>query len=129
MDDTDLLTLSACDTGMTGSASNGREIDGLGTTAQLKGAKSVISSLWEVNDESTGRLMSGFYKKWSEGGGKVTNVEALRDAQLSLLKGEIKPNGTIGERSNAAAMPGDSTGSDYAHPYFWAPFVLMGNWK
>jgi CHAT domain-containing protein len=114
MDDTDLLTLSACDTGMTGSASNGREIDGLGTTAQLKGAKSVISSLWEVNDESTGRLMSDFYKKWAEGGGKLTKVEALRDAQLSLLKGRIKPNGT---------------GFDYTHPYFWAPFVLMGNWR
>lgn len=47
---TDLLTLSACETGMSGSASNGREVDGLGTTAQLKGARAVISTLWSVND-------------------------------------------------------------------------------
>ena len=53
---TDLLTLSACETGMSGNAGNGREVDGLGTTAQLKGAKAVISSLWEVNDASTGRI-------------------------------------------------------------------------
>jgi CHAT domain-containing protein len=47
LDDTDLLTLSACETGMSGNAGNGREVDGLGTTAQLKGARAVISSLWD----------------------------------------------------------------------------------
>ena len=82
---TDLLTLSACETGMSGSASNGREVDGLGTTAQLKGAKAVISSLWEVDDASTGELMADFYKRWADGKGKVTKVEALRQAQLDLL--------------------------------------------
>jgi CHAT domain-containing protein len=114
LDDIDLLTLSACDTGLTGVASNGREVDGLGTTAQLKGARAVLSSLWEVNDESTGKLMADFYRRWSEGGGKIAKVEALRDAQLSLLTGRVRPK----ERSG-----------DYSHPYFWAPFVLMGNWR
>ena len=88
---TDLLTLSACETGMSGSASNGREVDGLGTTAQLKGAKAVISSLWSVNDASTGELMGDFYKRWAEGGGKVTKAEALRKAQLDLLLKQVKP--------------------------------------
>jgi CHAT domain-containing protein len=114
LDDIDLLTLSACDTGMSGVASNGREVDGLGTTAQLKGAKAVLSSLWEVNDESTGMLMAAFYKRWSEGSGKIAKVQALRDAQLSLLTGAIKPKEGNG---------------DYSHPYYWAPFVLMGNWR
>jgi CHAT domain-containing protein/predicted negative regulator of RcsB-dependent stress response len=67
---TDLLTLSACETGMSGNAGNGREVDGLGTTAQLKGAKAVISSLWSVNDASTGQLMGDFYKRWAEGAGQ-----------------------------------------------------------
>ena len=46
---TDLLTLSACETGVSSYANNGREIDGLATTAQLKGAKAVLSTLWPVN--------------------------------------------------------------------------------
>jgi CHAT domain-containing protein len=110
--DTELLTLSACQTGIGGVASNGREVDGLGTTAQKKGAKAVISTLWDVADESTGELMADFYRRWAEGGGKVEKVEALRQAQLDLLLGT-----------------GRKGGSQFANPYYWAPFVLMGNWK
>jgi CHAT domain-containing protein/tetratricopeptide (TPR) repeat protein len=127
---TDLLTLSACETGMSGSASNGREVDGLGMTAQLKGAKAVISSLWSVNDSSTGELMGDFYKRWSEGAGRVTKAEALRTAQLDLLHGEVKPKagrsgrGLAAENASAPDAP-----SGYGHPYYWAPFVLMGNWR
>lgn len=117
LNDTDLLTLSACETGVGGSAGNGREVDGLATTAQLKGAKAVISSLWDVNDASTGELMADFYKRWAEGGGKVMKVDALREAQLDLLNGRVKPDSD----PNAPAS--------YAHPYYWAPFVLMGNWR
>jgi CHAT domain-containing protein/Tfp pilus assembly protein PilF len=126
---TDLLTLSACETGMSGNAGNGREVDGLGTTAQLKGAKAVISSLWEVNDASTSELMADFYKRWAEGVGNVTKVEALRDAQLDLLLGRVKPaaggngRGFVREEREPQAPAG------YAHPYYWAPFVLMGNWR
>ena len=131
LDDTQLLTLSACETGMSGTGSNGREIDGLGTTAQLKGAKAVISSLWEVNDASTGVLMADFYKRWVGGAGKVTKAEALREAQLDLLRdktaGKASADGrgfvTEGANTARAGAPG------YAHPYYWAPFVLMGNWK
>jgi CHAT domain-containing protein len=90
LDDTELLTLSACETGMGGDASNGREVDGLGTTAQLKGARAVISSLWEVNDSSTGELMADFYKRWVSGAGNVEKVEALRQAQLDLLLGKTR---------------------------------------
>jgi CHAT domain-containing protein len=126
---TDLLTLSACETGMSGSAGNGREVDGLGTTAQLKGAKAVISSLWSVNDASTGHLMGDFYKRWADGGGKVTKVEALRKAQLDLLLGQVKPSGSGTGRGFAAENTTAGAASSYAHPYYWAPFVLMGNWR
>jgi CHAT domain-containing protein len=61
--------------------------------------------------------------------GKVTKVEALRKAQLDLLLGQVKPNaaatgrGFVAERTNVDAPSG------YAHPFYWAPFVLMGNWR
>jgi CHAT domain-containing protein len=64
--------------------------------------------------------MSDFYKRWVEGGGKVTKAEALRQAQLDLLTGK------------AVAKPGSSNpnaATSYAQPYYWAPFVLMGNWQ
>jgi CHAT domain-containing protein len=126
---TDLLTLSACETGMSGSASNGREVDGLGTMAQLKGARAVISSLWSVNDASTGQLMGDFYKRWVDGAGKVTKVEALREAQLDLLLGRVTAAAGADGRGFARAKTGREAPKGYAHPYYWAPFVLMGNWR
>jgi CHAT domain-containing protein len=126
---TDLLTLSACETGMSGSASNGREVDGLGTTAQLKGAKAVISSLWAVDDASTGKLMGDFYKRWTDGAEKVTKVEALRQAQLDLLFGKAGARGDGSNRGFGKNKPEGSVPAGYAHPYYWAPFVLMGNWR
>jgi CHAT domain-containing protein len=129
LDDTVLLTLSACETGMGGDASNGREVDGLGTTAQLKGARAVISSLWEVNDSSTGELMADFYKRWVSGAGNVEKVEALRQAQLDLLLGKTKPKVGSEDRGFEADAPAGDLPHGYAHPYYWAPFVLMGNWK
>jgi CHAT domain-containing protein/Tfp pilus assembly protein PilF len=131
---TDLLTLSACETGM-GSikTGNGEEVDGLGEVAQKdKRARAVISSLWEVNDASTGALMADFYKRWADGRGKVMKVEALRQAQLDLLEGRVTPKSSTSGRGftvggdEPAAQPG-SIG--YAHPYYWAPFVLTGNWR
>ena len=124
---TDLLTLSACETGMSGNASNGREVDGLGTTAQLKGAKAVISSLWEVNDASTGELMADFYQRWAGSAGKMEKVEALRQAQLDLLLGKVKPG--PGERGRGVDFDTPEAPASFAHPYYWAPFVLMGNWQ
>jgi CHAT domain-containing protein len=128
--DTELLTLSACETGVSSLASNGREVDGLATTAQLKGAKAVLSSLWPVNDSSTGELMADFYRRWAGGGGKVTKAEALRQAQLDLLQGKstsasgTSSRGFISEDSNKSPSP-----SGFSHPFYWAPFILMGNWR
>ena len=128
--DTELLTLSACETGVSSLASNGREVDGLATTAQLKGAKAVLSSLWPVNDSSTGALMADFYRRWAGGGGRVSKVEALRQAQLDLLLNKSATTSAANDRgivSEDATEHPSSTG--FSHPFYWAPFVLMGNWR
>ncbi len=57
----ELLTLSGCRTAMATNDSDGRKIDGLGITAQRKGAKAVVATLWPVDDASTGLLMATFY--------------------------------------------------------------------
>jgi CHAT domain-containing protein len=114
---------------MSSNASDGKEVDGLGMTAEYKGAKAVISSLWSVNDASTGLLMGDFYKRWAEGAGKVTKVEALRQAQLDLLLGKTKAQGNGNDRGFGGAKPQPAAPAGYSHPYYWAPFVLMGNWK
>jgi CHAT domain-containing protein len=114
---------------MSGDAANGREVDGLGMTAQYKGAKAVISSLWSVNDASTGQLMSDFYKRWASGAGSVSKVEALRQAQLDLLQGKINGNGSASGRGFEVVESAAPAQAGFAHPYYWAPFVLMGNWQ
>ncbi len=102
---TELLTLSACSTAKGDAKKDGQEMDSLGMIAQQKDAGAVLATLWDVNDASTSQLMSDFYSRWlahpAEG-----KVESLRQAQLALVQ---KPN--------------------YAHPFFWAPFVLIGNFQ
>jgi CHAT domain-containing protein len=117
---TELLTLSACDTAMSGER-NGREIDGLGEVAQRKGAKAVVASLWSVSDRSTGALMRKFYETWTANPG-MPKAEALRQAQVALLHGDVKPEGA--PAAGAAAAP-----DSFTHPYYWAPFILIGNWR
>lgn len=112
--DTELLTLSACNTAVNGAAGDGREVDGLGILAQQKGAHAVIASLWGVYDPSTGILMQEFYKLWTTHP-DMTKGEALREAQVELLRGQFATNG--------------SSRNPYTHPFYWAPFVLIGNWR
>jgi CHAT domain-containing protein len=120
-----LLTLSACNTGM----GDGVEVEGFGALAQRQGAKAVIASLWPVADESTSRLMQEFYRI-RKSSPEITKLEALRRAQLELSRGAAKiAPGTEGNRGVrlGKATPSDSEGL-YQHPYYWAPFFLMGNW-
>jgi len=126
---TSLLTLSACDTGVD-TASNGVEVDGLASVAQRQGAEAVISSLWEVNDTSTGALMADFYKRWADGHGKVMKVEALRQAQLDLLSGRTTSESNGAGRGFDVVPETQSPSTPrFTHPYYWAPFVLTGNWR
>lgn len=117
---TELLTLSACETGVGGAQQDGHEVDGLGTMAQLKGAQAVMASLWEVDDASTADLMGEFYRRWVDGAGKVEKAEALRQAQLKMLHDGFTPKPDP-DNPNAP--------TSFTHPHYWAPFILMGNWK
>lgn len=113
----DLLTLSACNTALSaGQDAQGREVDGLAHIAWRQGAASVLASLWPVADEATARLMAHFYSLLE--GKKLGKAEALRQAQMEMLRtqADIKAEGKQG------------FAEDSAHPFFWAAFVLMGNW-
>jgi CHAT domain-containing protein len=127
----ELLTLSGCQTAEGSNDSDGREIDGLGTMAQRKGAKAVLATLWAVDDESVGLLMTTFYKLWVTSPG-ITKAAALQQAQLALLRGTgdpaDMPHGSLAASSSASA-PNPLTALKYANPYYWAPFILIGNWK
>ena len=133
---TELLTLSACETAM-GSNGTGSEIEGFGAIAMEEGAKSVIATLWSVADISTSLLMREFYRLRVEK--KLPKVEALREAQLALLTGTIEDPAaaTEGERGAVDLRKKESRPvtfqidpeKPYAHPYYWAPFIMMGNWK
>lgn len=106
----DLLTLSACQTAVAVQNGDGREIDGLGGVAQEQGADAVMASLWSVDDQSTATLMEDFYKLWTDPAAKLSKAEALRKTQVKMIGG-------------------GNPGAQYSDPYYWAPFILMGNWK
>lgn len=128
----DLLVLSACETAIGGDA-DGSEFEGFALLAQLKGAGAVLATLWSVDDTSTSVLMGEFYRlhkahpQWSK-------LEALRQAQLAMLSGKLtgtyKPVGTpLPKLSGRDPARWPSNAPKYSHPFYWAPFVLTGNWK
>jgi CHAT domain-containing protein len=129
---THLLTLSACSTAKGDAAKDGLEMDSLGMIAQEKDAEAVLASLWDVSDASTSQLMSDFYARWVKdpADGKA---EALRQAQLALLRGGAAGAQSKTERGFAVA---DESGQEqgaraegFSHPFYWAPFVLIGNFQ
>jgi len=95
----ELLILSACQT----AAGDKRAALGLAGVAVRSGARSTLATLWAVEDQSTAQVMNQFYAAIARG--QVTKAEALRQAQIAL---QNQP--------------------DFSHPYYWAPFVLIGNW-
>jgi CHAT domain-containing protein len=127
---TRLLTLSACSTAKDYKTRDGTEMDSLGMIAQQKDAEAVLATLWDVNDASTSRLMSDFYSRWlkNPADGKA---EALRQAQLALLKGTSASADGRSQRGFEAVGGPAPTGTQagYSHPFYWAPFVLIGNYQ
>lgn len=127
---TRLLTLSACSTAKDYKSRNGFEMDGLGMVAQQKDAEAVLATLWDVNDLSTSRIMSSFYDRWIRNPAQG-KAEALRQAQLAFLQG---PAETAGGNADRGFKPVDQSSVKtsrlgYTHPYYWAPFVLIGNYQ
>lgn len=95
----ELLILSACET----ATGDERAALGLAGVAVRAGARSTMASLWKVSDEATAELMRRFYQEFKDE--SATKAEALQRAQLELLRSDR-----------------------YYDPYFWAAFVLVGNW-
>lgn len=112
--DADLVTLSACDTAL-GKESGGEGLVGLARAFQYAGARSIVASLWSVSDESTAELMKHFYGYLRAG---KTKDEALRLAQIDMVRlaGGVSDKKTTG-------------GPSAAHPFHWAAFELIGDWK
>ncbi|WP_119272733.1 CHAT domain-containing tetratricopeptide repeat protein [Taklimakanibacter deserti] len=123
---TDLITLSACETALGGGA-EGEEIESFGMLAQAKGASAVLSTLWQIADDSTAVLMTDFYDGLIKQG--LDKARALRIAQLELIRGKAEP--TL-QASRAMTVIDDASGETAAvptaHPYYWSAFILMGNW-
>ena len=135
----DLLTLSACQTALGGgTAADGREVEGFGALAQNEGAAAVMATLWSVADGSTGLFMREFYRRRQES--HLSKAGAMREVQLAFLSGELRPDTAPAALRGAmrAALAGDPgpkvapfvppPGAPFAHPFYWAPFLLMGNW-
>ncbi|MBI9067433.1 MAG: CHAT domain-containing protein [Salinivirgaceae bacterium] len=99
----DLVVLSACETGL-GQIKTGEGVMGLTRALLFAGADNIMVSLWKVSDESTGQLMVDFYTKMlKDKKNKKSYSQLLRKAKLEMING-----GT------------------YSHPYYWSPFVLIG---
>ncbi len=131
----ELLTLSACDTATSSSDATGKEVEGFAVLAQRQGAQAVIASLWPVADRTTRLLMEAFYRGREQQ--RLTKGEALRQAQTKLLRGELTRQSAsellVQRQAHATGTkpttPTAQGKRPYAHPYYWAPFVLIGNWK
>jgi CHAT domain-containing protein/tetratricopeptide (TPR) repeat protein len=95
--DARIVVLSACNTAG-GELSQGDELVGISRAFMYAGASVVVASLWRVSDKSTAQLMKYFYEGLKKG---EPEGQAMRNAQLTLMK-------------------------DYPHPYYWAPFVVIG---
>jgi CHAT domain-containing protein len=129
-----LVVLSGCDTAL-GKLSTGDELVGLTRAFIYAGTPSVVASLWSVDDSSTAQLMASFYRNLKT----MSKAEALRQAQLELIRGEGRSDliakrgvggiGKLGETPEGQSPSEDPISVSTSHPYFWAPFILVGDGK
>jgi CHAT domain-containing protein/tetratricopeptide (TPR) repeat protein/WD40 repeat protein len=108
------VVLSACDSGL-GKLVAGEGLVTLSRAFMYAGVPTTITSLWQVADVSTPRLMDAFYQNLQHPG--TSRAEALRQAKLTLFA----------EDAYQTTEGGESI--DFYHPYFWASFILLGDWR
>jgi CHAT domain-containing protein len=105
----DFLALSACETALPSPSANGAEIDSLAEVAQDAGAPAVLASLWSVSDDSTAQLMIEFYNA-------KTNRDMSKDGALQAAQLKLIADARSGRRP-----------AKWAQPFYWAPFILLGD--
>lgn len=119
-----LVSLSACETAL-GELSQGDELVGLSRAFIYAGAPAVLVSLWKVEDSSTAFLMTRFHQYIASG---KTAGEALSLAQRELIRRDLRPEGVVALSSpDFTAIRSSLDVSTLDNPFFWAPFVLVGN--
>ena len=121
----ELIVLSACETAVGDvPLGDGKEILGFGYRMQEAGADAAIASLWSVDDGGAQLLMDAFYEALSRGG--LSKAAALQQAQIALIRaGKVQNRG--GFEALLAESGLDIDPEDLSHPYYWAPFILIGN--
>jgi filamentous hemagglutinin family protein len=121
----ELLVLSACSTAL-----GDRDAElGFGGLAVQAGVKTAVATLWAVNDVATTALIARFYRELQSA---PIKAEALRHAQIAMIKGQISIDGNqiLGAKATPILLPEDaSTTRDrvLSHPYYWAPFTMIGS--
>jgi CHAT domain-containing protein/tetratricopeptide (TPR) repeat protein len=131
--DVELVTLSACETGL-GKTASGEGVLGLQRAFQIAGARNVVASLWKVDDQGTAALMRLFYYKlWAE---KKSPAIALREAQLAILRNPDQTEmlattrGPVFEKMvKLTDRQPRSSARRSASPRLWAAFILSGDWR
>jgi len=145
--DCELVTLSACESGL-GRRGGGDGLLGFAQAFLMAGSRSVCLTLWQVDDTATALLMDRFYRnllgKRPDGGKPLSKAEALREAKHwlrnvpagealerlgALTQGVVRGERPAREEMQAVPKPKD-TGKDYrpyAHPRYWAAFILIGD--
>jgi CHAT domain-containing protein/tetratricopeptide (TPR) repeat protein len=122
----EVAVLSACETGL-GKVAGGEGLLGMQRAFAAAGARTVAASLWKVDDEATRVLMADFYTLAWDAKKAVSLAEALRQAQLAMmhrrtLDGRPRGVGKIPEKIEKGK-------ADRVPPYYWAAFVLSGDWR
>jgi CHAT domain-containing protein len=132
----DLVTLSACETGL-GQVAGGEGLLGIQRAFQIAGTRTTVASLWKVNDDATRVLMGEFYKNlWQK---KLPKIEALRQAQLAMLndydpeKQQLRGAGEAvsidPKKLSKSGIESKEQSTSRTPPLHWAAFVLSGDWR